>query len=745
MNEIIKQSLCTGCGACVVACPFAAVEMRCGIDGFYYPCVLQEKCKDCGGCHKVCPAFNKQSSDNKIHKVFAAMASDEIRGESSSGGAFSVIANYVIDNGGYVSGAVWDYTKLCVKHILSNNREDIALMRKSKYVQSVLGDVFKKIKEKLDDGKFVFFVGTPCQVAGLNRFIKEKSRLLTADLLCYGVANAKILKKYVSEVIVNDSDVISNIEMRSKKAGWNPAYLLQFTTGANRLIRIKLADNYFYDALFNSLSVREVCSDCRYCNTHRQGDITLGDFWWIANRNKKLDDGKGTSLILANNKKGFSFIKLLRKNFKLLVSTPLRWVTNINLFKATPINKRRVLFFANLDKLSLKENVSQCLNDSCDIAIINMWWAISNYGALLTGYALQQVLKEMGYTSLLINNISMCPDQLRAYQGTFNQKFKDKYLDTTEVLRTEEDFEALNSKAHTFICGSDQVFAPKWMMGHIKYYLLDFVDSRHKKLAFSASYGVSENEFKHYNPMIIQKMQKSLATFDGITTREKSGVSLTKTLFGLDSDYCIDPVFLLDRDNFSKLADDAENNYKDKIVSYVLDDNEDYHAAYSMLSQKYEADVITTYGCNLSAEDWLASIRDCKFFITDSFHGICFAVIFNKPFICINNAYRGSERFDSLFDILDVKNPSIESIRDVEKENDYITYLDYSVVNLIVKKECIRAKALLKMMLEKEKSPAAEKSAAYFDLLKFNMAVNLNKKKSLTAHVKNRIRRMLHQ
>ena len=144
-----KKELCTGCKACHSVCLGGGYLSWLNIDGFLSVCVDNEKCNNCGLCVKACPVLNPQYLNNKNPESYAFMASDEIRKGSSSGGAFPVLAYHFVNNSGYVCGAVWG-ENCTVKHIVSNKIEDIELMRSSKYLQSDIGDCYKKIKNLLN-------------------------------------------------------------------------------------------------------------------------------------------------------------------------------------------------------------------------------------------------------------------------------------------------------------------------------------------------------------------------------------------------------------------------------------------------------------------------------------------------------------------------------------------------------------------------------------------------------------------
>ena len=331
------------------------------------------------------------------------------------------------------------------------------------------------------------------------------------------------------------------------------------------------------------------------------------------------------------------------------------------------------------------------------IYITNLWHTKTNYGANLTAYALQNILRNLGRESLLTDNISLLA-ALLTRKGKFSASFVKQNLKTTRHFEGGLDF--LNSETDTFITGSDQVFRKIYMQGKPEQYLLDFAAKDKKKIAFSASFGIDKGEFLKETPAeVIEHMKTSLKSFDFISVREKSGVKICKDVLGVDAEWIIDPVFILDRTYYDGLIKNSAKDYKNKIVAYVLDTNKEYKKAYKFLSEKYNKPVIETADSNISVEDWLASIRDCDLFVTDSFHGMCFAMIFNKPFICISNKERGGTRFDSICEMLGVENKCIDSIAEV-LERDCIFKIDYSISNKRILEERQKGLDFLKKALD---------------------------------------------
>jgi coenzyme F420-reducing hydrogenase beta subunit len=273
-------------------------------EGFLYPLVDTYKCTQCSLCVEYCPSQEKEGIKEVKHGYIAFADIKTIYEKSTSGGMFALSAEWFLSNKkGFVCGAVFD-KEMRVVHRLTENSCDIRKMQGSKYVQSYMGNTYKKAKRILKNGQSVLFCGTPCQVAGIKRYSRNYlDKLVTIDLICHGVPSPRLLKKYIDEEIKKGNKNIENILFRTKdrfeKYGYN--MVAKYSDGT---IKFKIGTLDSFMKLFLSNGVyRESCYKCKYANRFRVGDLTIGDCGCSLDYYKKYP-GKTLSFISVNNSKG---------------------------------------------------------------------------------------------------------------------------------------------------------------------------------------------------------------------------------------------------------------------------------------------------------------------------------------------------------------------------------------------------------------------------------------------------------
>lgn len=313
MATLVSIDKCTGCLACYNACPSKAIKIVQDEQGFWCPEIVVEKCIDCHLCERMCPPLNEYDRRKEPISVYAAWRrSDQKRLLSNSGGIAASLAEYALANNFIVVGAAID-DDLTVKHCICENIEDLNKLRMSKYVQSYIGDIYRRLRERIQAGKKVLFFGTPCQVDAIKRVIGDRfSRsLITVDLICHGVPSPQYLKEHLDSYVANIEDITSYV-FRD-----NDQYKFRVFLRDGKILEFpKEKDSYLYAFLKNVLD-RESCHTCKYSSTSRAADITIGDFWGFTiseNEAIKVEPHKGISAVLVNTEQGQEVFEAIKSD-----------------------------------------------------------------------------------------------------------------------------------------------------------------------------------------------------------------------------------------------------------------------------------------------------------------------------------------------------------------------------------------------------------------------------------------------
>ena len=295
MITILNKQQCCGCGACVQKCPRQCITLQPDDKGFFYPVVNKDTCIDCGICEKVCPFLTPFDSNTPLKYIGANCKDDSVRATSSSGGAFTVFAESIIKSGGVVFGARFDeHWQIVIDY--TETLEGLVAFRGSKYVQASTGKTFSLCESFLKEGRTVLYTGTPCQISGLNHYLRKSyDNLVTCDFVCHGVPSPKVWDNYLQKIIREfkctnkiDStksgyDYIKSISFRNKDDGWMHFNLLidlyDPETDTKGQIKELHKTNSYMKCFLKNLSIRESCSICRSKEGRSKSDITIADFW----------------------------------------------------------------------------------------------------------------------------------------------------------------------------------------------------------------------------------------------------------------------------------------------------------------------------------------------------------------------------------------------------------------------------------------------------------------------------------
>lgn len=318
MPTLADNKTCCGCSSCANKCPKGAITMQPDKGGFLQPHVDNTICVECGACEKACPAISTNCETPALSNAYLVQHKDKkIRHQSTSGGAFTAIAQVVLRKGGVVFGASMldDYT---VQHIFVSDVDDLAKFRNSKYVQSIIGDAYKKVKEFLVKGTFVCFSGTPCQIAGLKFFLgKEYNNLLTVDVVCHAIPSPYIFSKYV-ELTHKRLPNANRLMFRDKERGYSYSTMAWYDNNGKNLYRASYELDEWYRLFLHDKCDRNSCYSCKYQNQPRLSDITIWDCYNMHELYPAWDDNKGTTNLIAWSKRGCEVIDIANEYANIL-------------------------------------------------------------------------------------------------------------------------------------------------------------------------------------------------------------------------------------------------------------------------------------------------------------------------------------------------------------------------------------------------------------------------------------------
>lgn len=354
IDKLNKSHGCSGCTACANACPFNAIKMVQNEEGFFEPKINNDKCNNCGICAKKCPQLNNNVF-NKPKAYAAYMKANEDIINSSSGGIFFAIAKEFIREGNAVYGVAWDNNIRAV-HIRVDNEKTLKKLQGSKYVQSNPNNTFLMVKKDLENGVKVLYSGTPCQIAGLYKFLGKKyDDLYTIDLVCHGVPSPLLFRKYLLWLQKRKKDIVTNYSFRDKKQNdWGVNARIEFKNRKDYYIRAKL-DPYF-KAFTDGITYRECCYNCKYAKKERISDITLADYWGIEKIHPDFKNSKGISLVLINNSKGNILLESVKNDIIFLKSSVEKASEyNLNLNSPSKRTNHRNKAYNNISLLDIKE------------------------------------------------------------------------------------------------------------------------------------------------------------------------------------------------------------------------------------------------------------------------------------------------------------------------------------------------------------------------------------------------------
>jgi acetyltransferase-like isoleucine patch superfamily enzyme/coenzyme F420-reducing hydrogenase beta subunit len=365
MIKLSSKKDCCGCNACGDICAHDAIRFITDIEGFWYPEINKDKCTDCGLCEIVCPIINiKELKTNDLENSICYAAEHknlEVVFDSTSGGLFSALADIMYKEKGSVGGAIFN-EDFSIKHFISNNKNDLSLLRSSKYAQSDLSGFYKNVKDILKKGEKILVCGCPCQMAALRAFLKKDyDNLIITDFVCLGINSPKVWRKYLDSFEERYGYPVTYAKAKSKEFGWRNLTQKVILSNGKSYYETKDENNFTIGYLRLNVYCRPSCYDCQFKGFPRISDITLADYWGIENIDKSMEKDLGTSLVMINSQKGLSYFEKVKFRIN-YIQTPFDTIFKGNPALIKPLNPpivNRISFFEDLDKMSFMEIVSK--------------------------------------------------------------------------------------------------------------------------------------------------------------------------------------------------------------------------------------------------------------------------------------------------------------------------------------------------------------------------------------------------
>jgi acetyltransferase-like isoleucine patch superfamily enzyme/coenzyme F420-reducing hydrogenase beta subunit len=361
MINIQDKKDCCGCNACGDICPKQCISFKTDNEGFWYPEVDKEKCIDCHLCEKSCPIINIGSlkkNDLAESECYAAEHKNlEVVFDSTSGGLFSALADIMYKDSGFVGGAVFN-KDFSVKHFISNDKQDLARLRSSKYVQSSLIGFYTQVADLLKRGENVLVCGTPCQMAALRAYLrKDYDNLIIADFICRGINSPKVWHKYLDSFKERYGSPVVYCKAKSKEFGWRNLTQKVILADGRHVYETKDQSAYTRGYISTSAYCRPSCYSCQFKGYPRMSDITLADFWGVEKLSTGMDKNLGTSLVMVNSQKGRKFFERVKTRIN-FIQVPFKSIESGNPSLNLPIEQPLVdktEFFADLDRMTFTE------------------------------------------------------------------------------------------------------------------------------------------------------------------------------------------------------------------------------------------------------------------------------------------------------------------------------------------------------------------------------------------------------
>lgn len=365
-----------------------------------------------------------------------------------------------------------------------------------------------------------------------------------------------------------------------------------------------------------------------------------------------------------------------------------------------------------------------------DVGILGVWFGC-NYGSIATYYCLNQAVEGLGKSVLMVHRPWIKPFDQEAMEKRHSLKFARKHYQISECYHVDDTIK-LNELCDTFLLGADQL----WKYGITKIfghsYFLDFAEEGKKRIAYATSFG-ADRFIAPWSYM--WKAVKCLRRMNYVSVREEVNVRMCRKMLGIEAKHVLDPVLLCDSSVLGNVAEESPRELKSNyIAAYILDPTPQKRAALLRMAEKYQKELVIMLDgwpnlfeknnksmglpentiTDVDVTDWLYYLKHSDMVITDSFHGTCVAMLFEKPFYAITNPHRGADRFTSLLNDFDLMGRYIVNPDTIGKEE--LPEIDYAAVNKKLSEKREESMAWLKNALdspEKNHSVVIKKEKLY--------------------------------
>lgn len=358
MINITNQKDCCGCSACMSACAKNAISMPLDNEGFQYPVVDKTLCIECGLCERVCPIVNREPEivNPNQEGFLLQLKDDEVRKHSTSGGAFTAIASWVIRQGGVVFGAAMDVNTFEVHHQYVDTLDGLGLFRMSKYVQSHVDDCFKQVYELLKADRWVCFTGTPCQIEGLYHFLRKKKyeKLVLVDVVCYGIPSPGIFKDYMTWKQQEIGGKFNKVLFREKRLCYNYTSFSAYNENPQKNYHKGVECEQFMRSFFSDINVRPACYDCKFKKRYRVSDFTIWDCYDVRAFSRKFDEN-GTNRMLVHSELGKRILDEIMPTIRVEQFHDLDYFISdeVAMVKSVTMEPRREMFFKDYQTMGI--------------------------------------------------------------------------------------------------------------------------------------------------------------------------------------------------------------------------------------------------------------------------------------------------------------------------------------------------------------------------------------------------------